>query len=462
MKRFIIALIIIAALAAAGYYGYTYYQQLQRTQASSEYQTALVSRGNLTATVGATGSVRANQTTLLAWQSSGIVGAVEVQAGTQVEAGEILATLQEDSLPQNIILARSELINAQKALDDLQNTQASKAQSWEAVLAARKAVIQAEQAMDAYDEDTYTNDLERAREDVLTAQDDLQEAQDNFDKYVDWDPENTTRKNAENRLKDAQLKVDETLRERDLLELEKEQAQASLDGVKAQLADAERAYERIKDGPNPDDIAALEARIAAAEATLKLDHIEAPFTGTVTDIDAMTGDQAAPGKTAFRLDDLSRLLVDVRVSEVDINRVEVGQEVRLNFDAIQGKEYSGVVTEVSRFGSTTQGVIEFLVTVELTDADEDVRPGMTAAVNIVVEELNDVVLVPNRAVRVQDGQRVVYILNNGELEAVRVTLGSSSENYSEMVDGTLKSGDTVVLNPPQEFDTNGPPPFVRR
>jgi HlyD family secretion protein len=462
MKRAITIILIIAVLAAAGYFGYTYYQQQQRTQTISSYQTSTIGRGNLTATVGATGSVRANQTTLLAWQSSGIVGEVNVQAGAQVEAGEILATLKEDSLPQNIILARSELINAQKALDDLQNIQAGKAKSWESVLAARKAVIQAEQALDVYDEDTYTNNLERAREDVVNAQDDLQEAQDNFDKYIDWDLENTTRKNAENRLKDAQLKLDETARARDLLELDKEQAQAVLDSVKAQLADAEREYERVKDGPNPDDMAALEARIAAAEATLKLDHIEAPFTGTITDIDSMAGDQTAPGKTAFRLDDLSRLLLDVRVSEVDINRVSLGQDVRLSFDAIQGKEYAGVVTEVSRFGSVTQGVTEFLITVELTDADEDVRPGMTAAVNIVVEELNDVVLVPNRAVRIQDGQRVVYILSQGELEAVRVTLGSSSENFSEMVDGVLKSGDTIVLNPPQVFDTSGPPPFVRR
>lgn len=462
MKRFITALIIIAVLAAAGFFGFRYYRQVRAAQTVSQYQTASISRGGLTATVGATGSVRANQTTLLAWQASGTVGEVNVKVGDTVTATQVLAALKQDSLPQNIILAKSDLIASQKQLDDLKNTQAGTTKDNEAVLAARKAVIQAEQAMDKYSQDTYKNDLDRAREDLTNAQNDLKDAQDNFDKYKDYDPENATRKSAQTRLDDAQTKVNDAQRKLDLLELEQQQAQAALDTAKAQLADAQREYDRVKDGPNSDDVAALEARIAAAQATLRLDHIEAPFNGTITDIDSQVGDQAAPGKQAIRLDDLSRLLVDVSVSEVDINRVKVGQAVKLTFDAIQGKEYSGVVTTVARFGTATQGVTDFMVTVELTDADENVRPGMTAAVNIVVEEFSNVVLVPNRAVRVQDGQRVVYIMNNGQLEAVKVTLGSSSGDYSEMVDGSLKVGDNVVLNPPQVFDTNGPPPFVRR
>ncbi len=91
--------------------------------------------------------------------------------------------------------------------------------------------------------------------------------------------------------------------------------------------------------------------------------------------------------------------MDVQVSEVDINSVKVGQPVTLSFDAIVGKEYSGEVVEVAQAGASSQGVVSFTVTVELTDADESVKPGMTAAVNIVVQEIKDAILVPNRAVR---------------------------------------------------------------
>jgi HlyD family secretion protein len=229
------------------------------------------------------------------------------------------------------------------------------------------------------------------------------------------------------------------------LELEQQAAQATLDTAQAALADAEREYDRLKDGPDPDEVTILEARIAAAQATLDQVNLESPITGIVTEVSIKVGDEVNPGSLAIRIDNLDRLLVDVRVSEVDINRITLNEPVKLTFDAILNNEYNGTVTEVSQVGSVTQGVVEFMVTVELTDADELVKPGMTAAINIVVQQLDNVLLVPNRAVRVVDGQRVVYILENGELVSVRVTLGASSDTESEVVDGNLKSGDLIVL-----------------
>ena len=153
-------------------------------------------------------------------------------------------------------------------------------------------------------------------------------------------------------------------------------------------------------------------------------------------------------------------MVDVEVSEVDINRVAVGQSVVLTFDAILATEYEGEVVEVSPVGNSAQGLVNFRVTIKVVDPDPNVRPGMTAAVNIVVNQLEDVLLVPNRAVRVVDGQRVVYVLKSGELEMVQIVLGASADLYSEVLSGDLQRGDDVVLNPPSEFMTmGGPPPF---
>lgn len=132
----------------------------------------------------------------------------------------------------------------------------------------------------------------------------------------------------------------------------------------------------------------------------------------------------------------------------------------MTFDAIQDKAYNGQIVEVDLVGSVNQGVVDFNVTVELTDADEAVKTGMTAAVNIVVEQLENVLLVPNRAVRALEGERVVYVLRSGALETVTITLGASSESYSQVLDGDLQVGDAIVLNPPTIFDTNGPPAFM--
>ena len=87
---------------------------------------------------------------------------------------------------------------------------------------------------------------------------------------------------------------------------------------------------------------------------------------------------------------------------------------------------------------------------------------MTAAVNVVVSQLDDVLIVPNRAVRVKEGERVVYVLRDGAPVPVQVTLGASSDTHSEILAGDLKVGDRIVLNPPTVFDQNGPPPFMRR
>jgi HlyD family secretion protein len=232
--------------------------------------------------------------------------------------------------------------------------------------------------------------------------------------------------------------------------------------LEAQLADAGREAERLKNGPDPDDTSAAKAKVAAAQATINLASITAPFNGVITQAESKIGDQTNPGALAFRLDDLSRLLVDVQVSEVDINRIQAGQDVSLVFDAILNKEYHGVVSEVALVGATSQGVVDFTVTVELTDADLVVKPGMTAAVNIVVSQLKDVLLVPNRAVRLVENKRVVYVLRGNVPQAVEVQLGASSDTSSEVTGGELKEGDAILLNPPTVFEQNGPPPFVQR
>jgi len=279
-------------------------------------------------------------------------------------------------------------------------------------------------------------------------------AREAFEPYKYKSSSDPNRQDLRGKLEEAQSDYNSAVRR---LEIEYELAVAE-----ANLEQALRDFEKFQSGPSQQEIDAAEARIAAAEATLEQVYIQAPFNGTITVSKPKVGDQVAVNMEAFRLDDLSRLLLDVQVSEVDINRIEVGQDVIFSFDAILGKEYKGKVVEVAPVGTSDQGIVDFTVTVEITNPDEKVKPGMTAAVNIVVSELSDILLVPNRAVRIKDGQRVVYVLRNDETVAVEITLGASSDTMSEVLEGELEIGDLIVLNPPTEFESNGPPPFVRR
>jgi HlyD family secretion protein len=83
---------------------------------------------------------------------------------------------------------------------------------------------------------------------------------------------------------------------------------------------------------------------------------------------------------------------------------------------------------------------------------------MTTAVEVVVSQLDNAMLIPNQAVRIEEGKRVVYTFGeNGELTVVEVTLGDSSDRFSQLLEGDLQPGDLIVLNPPIDFFSGGPP-----
>jgi len=415
-KKYRVVLVLLVIVVVA-FVAFRFYQS-SNADTTSQFQTAVVERGNLTATIGATGTVRAQQTAVLIWQAAGTVDVVNVKVGDNVPAGFVMAYLSKTSLPQSIILAEADLASAQKSLDDLLNSDTARAQ----------AVIALRDAQEAYDKAfNWRRELDNDR---ITVKEIVYKK-----RFGITIPE----------VKEYKTWADEAT---------KTKAQEDLDLKKGLLDDAQRTLDRLTDG-NSDDIIAAQARIDAAQATLNLARITAPFGGIVTESYPLPGDQVSAGATAFRLDDLSKLLVDVDVSEVDINSVSVGQPVSMTFDAILGKEYRGEVVEVAQTGTSLQGVVSFKVTVELKDADASVKPGMTAAVNITVREMNDVVLIPNRSVRLSDGNRVVYLLENGLPVKKTVRLGSSSDTMSVVVGGDIKEGDVIILNPPAEFGGPG-------
>jgi HlyD family secretion protein len=412
-----------------------------------------------------------------------------------------------------VILAQADLVSAQQALNDLQNSrnqqaqalldvedaeqaledaldpELSQVQAQQAIVDAEKTVADAERDLGFLLSKASQASIDAAESEVVLARDALEKAQDKFDPYANKPEDNLIRANLQSQLAAAQQNYDAKVRDLNALlstgnELDIEVAKANLATVQAeliaaqkdyerikdgaspgeialfesQLEDAKRNWERLKDGPDPDDIAAAEARVSAAEATLAQITIKAPFDGVVTMVDNKPGDQVDPGTEAFRVDDLSRLLVDLDVSEIDINQVKIGQPVEMAFDAIFSKVYHGEVVEVSMVGIESGGVANFEVIVELTDADESVKTGMTAAVDILTTEIMDALMVPNKSVRVKDGEKVVYVVSNStppEYVAVPIKLGASSDTLSQVIGGDLQAGDVIVLNPSSEITSDG-------
>lgn len=463
MKKTITIIIILAALAG-GYFYYQNWQTNNNSQTSLEgMETITVEVGTLSATIGATGTVRSNQEAQLNWLTSGTVDEVYVQAGDSVQSGQKLAELEQTSLPQTVILAQEDLINAQQALEDLSDsyTPLAIADAQKAVADAQDAIEDAERTLRNLQTPAPQTDIDQALADMLLAQDELAKAQEDFEPYEGKPEDDLTRANYLSRLATAQEQYDSTVRTYNALRgtasaTEIAVAEADLQVAYEQLADAQEEYQRLLDGVESDDILAAEARIAAAQATLKQAWVEAPFDGMITKVDIQSGDLVSGGTEAFQLDDLSRLIVDLTLSEIDIAMVEVGQSVTLTFDAISSKEYHGQVIEVALVGEKVSGVVNFDIAVELNNPDQDVRPGMTTAVNILTTEIPAVLLVHNRAVRKVDGEHVVFVVSEDETGTTSIimqtiTLGATSDSYSEVLDGNLQPGDNVVLNPSSDL-----------
>jgi HlyD family secretion protein len=461
MKKYVkiilgVSVIIVVAIA------FVWLRNQNQTTAANQYQTVKAERGSLMATIGGTGIVRSNQSATLTWITSGTVGSIFVKIGDKITKGDVLASISSDSLPQNVILAQADLVNNLRALENVKNSKTTQAQAQLALANAQKA----------YEDAKYTranlvagrdnkDAAANAEAQYIIAKKNLEGAQANYDRLASLPDDDPNKAQAYSALYAAQQAAQSRLNawnwyKNQASQQDVAEADAKLALSEAQLSDAQREWDRLKNGPDPADISAAEARVTANRATINAASIIAPFSATVTEIKPMIGDQVSTGLPAFRIDDLSRLLVDVQISEVDINSVKVGQSATLTLDAILDVIYHGKVISVAQVGNTSQGSVTFTVTLELNDSNEWVKPGMTSAVTVVVTRLENVLLVPNRAVRLVNNQRVVYILKNGAPQEVVITLGATSGIDSEVTGGDLKAGDLIILNPPSNFG-NGQP-----
>jgi len=442
MKRAILILIAVLALAGAGFV-YTRFRAAQQSQSAlASFETAPLETGSLTTTISATGKVRASQSATLYWQTSGTVEKVAVQVGDQVKAGDVLATLAQASLPQNVILAQADLASAQQALADLA-TQAeiSKAAAMQAIVTYEQAVKDAQYQLDLFT--VPSNQANMGEVEALNVMKErLDQARAAFEPVKFRPSTDALRQERKEALDVAQADYNAAVKRLQYV-YDLEVAQANLDK-------AWQDYNKWKDGPLQADVAAAQAKVTAIESTLRQAWIEAPFAGTITQVAPQVGDQVSPNNLAFRLDDLSTLYLDLQVSEVDINLIKPGQEALITFDALRQRSYHGQVSQVAMVASESTGVVTYLVTVVLSDPDPAVRPGMTAEVDIAVAQKSGILLIPNQALRVEDGAQVVYVIKPGQgMLPVNVTLGISSDTHSELVAGDLQEGDQIVLNPSQ-------------
>jgi len=301
-------------------------------------------------TIIAEGRVEPVQYAEIAFNASGVVSEVLVEEGQEVKKGQPLIRLGDES-DTNFAAAQLELVSAQQALDDLLNSSDT---------GLAQAVIVLKDAQEAYDKaDDYLHNLQNSNK--------VPQTETRLFLVQTW-------KGYEYRSKTKNFKGPAP---QDWII----EAGNDLALKKAELEEAQRTYERVKDGHDADQLALLEARLNAAKAGVAAFAVVAPFDGVVAELHATAGGSINAGEIAVTVADFSSWLVKTTdLTEIDVVDLAEDQPVLVTLDAIPDVDLNGNILSIGHSYSENQGDVVYEVTIQLADTNPAMRWGMTAAV----------------------------------------------------------------------------------
>ncbi len=238
----------------------------------------------------------------------------------------------------------------------------------------------------------------------------------------------------------------------------KENRERAVREAERRVRESEMAYESalaefssVTAGTRSEQIEAQEAnveqaRIAlrAAEMNLQKSTLRAPITGNIHNRYLSVGESVSPGAPIFSLiaEDVPHL--SINVPEVDVANLSVGDSARVRFDAFPREDFQAEVTHVSPVATDREGVATFKTRLDIKDADERIRVGMTADVDILTSKRENVVAVPGRALVQRDGVPHVRMIEEGHLVYRPVERGlRGSDGWVEIVSG-LEPGERII------------------
>ena len=214
---------------------------------------------------------------------------------------------------------------------------------------------------------------------------------------------------------------------------------------------------KLKTGPDSLDISAQKLNLQQAQNNYDDYFIKAPFDGVLARLSAKSTDTVSNGTVIGTLVS-SQKIATITLNEVDVEKVRVGQKAELTFDAIQGLRIAGTVITVDLVGTISQGVVNYNVELSLDEQDERVKSGMSVTADITTETTQDVIIVPNNAVKTQGRMSYVEVFENplpsikgntpvtSSIPPVqkRVEVGTSNDSFTEIISG-INEGDQVVV-----------------
>ncbi len=447
--------------------GVAYYQLVYlpaQTTDEPTMQTSVVRKGNLVIYASGTGTLTAMNEVNLGFNTSGQVLKINVEVGDKVNAGDVLAEIDDSSTQIKYIQAKRSLLEL--------TSEAAIATAQESVAAAQTDLITAINHLSylispaVYYWETEVETSKQEVEDAKVALEkspndaDLQQKLKDAEAYLDF---------AEDKLKGNWYFYDHDYLKNTFTVWDKvsgtkyiaaptaadiAEARAGLTQAKATLEEAEYLYAALTGGEVPEDatgsgLTELEQAkldLEAAQVNLDGTKIITPIGGTVMSLDMSIGDTVGTS-SVITVADLSQQDLEVFLDESDWASIQVGYEAEVIFDILPDSTFTGIVTQVDPGLYTESGssVVRALVQLTNVNADEFNLPlGTSAAVDIIGGKAEDAVLVPIEALHeAGSGQYAVFVLENGEPRLHIVEVGIQDLTYAEIISG-VEAGDIVT------------------
>jgi HlyD family secretion protein len=370
MRKLSVVVLFLAAIAAVALY---FVPGWNGAPAEGSYRTAKADRGEVVATVSATGTINPTTTVIVGSQLSGQVVEILADYNSEVKAGQVVARLNQDQIRAKLDAARADLaqMRAQKLVVEGQI---------EKVKAETEKARAAQTDMEA--QVTRNEALLADSDRIYKRQNDLRTR--GFAAEAAVDTARATRDAQEAALTSARAQVSSAKAALLGLAADLQVAQANLAAVSAQIQQREAAVRQI-------------------EVDLSNSEIKSPVSGVVVQRNVELGQTVAASLQApelFRIaDDLRKMEIAANIDETDIGRIKPGQRVTFTVNAFPGRTFEGVVKQVRLGSQNVQNVVIYTTIVSIENPRRELLPGMTANLRIETERRENVIRIPNAALR---------------------------------------------------------------
>jgi multidrug efflux pump subunit AcrA (membrane-fusion protein) len=457
VKRFfrkpLIALYVIALVVA----GTTVFMLTRAKAGSVQYRSSVATLGTITQTVSLSGNLTPDGETDLDFEGAGKVTAVNVQPGQTVTAGEVLATQDPTTVDANLTQARATLASAQANL-----TQAKSGSSASSLTQAEGQVnssyVSYQNAITSL-ADTKAVNAQTVSQDEAA----YTEAQ-TIATAAGCTPGDTTPPCPQD---EATVSQDDQAWQAAIVKgaQSDDQAQGQVNTDKVQWENAKASLAALEDGSTTSStqIATDESQVTIdqvnvtnAQDAVDASTLKALAGGVVEEVNVANDEQISSGGTggassgssgsathAIVIITPGAFEVTGSVSDALVNEIAVGQTAQV-VAAGSSEAVAGKVTEVAEAATVTSGVASFPVTVVLSGASPSLRPGMSASVSVIINQVVGVTTVPTSAVHTTGAGSTVTLFVNGKPETVAVTVGAADATLTQILSG-VKVGEEVVI-----------------